>query len=275
MKHLPTAILFAAISLFSLSLSTGAQIVSGRGAPGTAGSPSPSAPSPGAPGTSQPGAGGGAAAGTPAVMPALDPASMAQAAELDRGEALNLIHHLNSLEIRQANEALGRLQNQQARAYAEMLITEHRANDNQLLALSETEQLTIYAFQPSTFEIATEDRLRALPAGEFDRGFLVAQAQGHYRGLQNLQQLEANVTDAEIRAAIVQARTAVQNHLNQAVSLLGQLAANPVASASPLSSPSPSTSPSASPSASPSSSPSPEPSATPSASPSPSPTTTP
>lgn len=175
------------------------------------------------------GAPGSSASPTPtasATAAALDPV-----ANIGRAEAINLVHHINGLEVQTSQEALGRLQDQEARQFAQRMITEHQALEQQVVNLAAQEDVALFAFQPSTYESAEANRLRALSGNDYDRGYMEVQQQGHESALKDLQQAKDNVDDPEIQALLDQAITAVQQHLDQA----GQI--QPEATPSPTSSP--------------------------------------
>jgi putative membrane protein len=201
---------------------------------------------PGASPSAQPS--GGTAAGTatptpPAAGSALDP--------LNRAAAANLAHHINQLEIQQAQNSTGILQSQAVQSYAQTLIQDHTTSDQALVTLASgnTENITLLGLSPSTEELATQDQLSRLSGSDYDQGFLLVQYQGHLKALHELQDTRTMVTDQALGAYLDDLITHVQSHLQMAASLIN-------GGAAPAASPSPSPSASASPSATPSSTPS-------------------
>jgi predicted outer membrane protein len=193
-------------------------------------------------------AGGIVLAQTPSTVPSPNPSpsvsatpSSSPSVSLESEEAVAYIHHVNNLEINEANNALGQLQGTQVQDLAQTLITDHQQNDQQLSQLADQKGITLFGFQQSDDELASQNALSSLNQAEFDQAFAQLQAQDHQEVLRRLQTLQSRVTDPEIRAFIAQTITMIQKHI--------QLASS-AASASPAATPS--ASPSASPSPSPS-----------------------
>lgn len=184
--------------------------------------------------------------GTPGASPtptstATSAPALTPQAQLSNAEILNFIHHVNNLEITESQEALGRLQGDQGRQFAQTLVTEHQANDQELFQLASNENVSILFFQPATYEAAVQNQLRSLSSADFEQVFLIHQRQTHERALQELNRMQGNITDTEIQAFVARTIQTIQNHINLAA---GGTAASP--------SPSPTGSPTASPGTSPS-----------------------
>jgi putative membrane protein len=177
-------------------------------------------------------------AATPSASPSVAAAQPTAQERINNTVALNLLHHINRLEITQSQSAQSNLQTSSAQSYAQSLITEHQANEQQIQTLATQENVTIFGFQPSTYENALSAELSQTPAAEFDRAFLQAQIQGHDRALANVQQMQAIVTDAEVKAALTQAISVIQEHRNQAAAALASPGATPTTQAQPTETPS-------------------------------------
>jgi predicted outer membrane protein len=172
--------------------------------------------------------------------------------ELSGGILINFLHHLNNVELFQANNALARLENEQARTYAQDMITEHQQNDQQISQLASTKGIPIYAFQFSTVDIANNAELALLNGPEFDLSYMQLQLINHQKALQDLTQIQGLITDPELSDLITQVIPVIQTHITDAITVINGLAG---ASPSPGTSASPGSSPSSFPGASPTSSP--------------------
>jgi predicted outer membrane protein len=180
----------------------------------------------------------------------------------NKAVAINGLSHFNQLEIADANNSLGKIENPEVTEFARKLVTEHTAAQEKVEELAEAEEVILSAFSPATFENASSEALENIDVGlDYDKGFLVMMIQNHKRAQHNLEMMAMVVQDAEVKAALARVMATVQAHLAEATELLTKLMETPTPN------------PTGSPSPSPTTEPSPSPTAT--ASPSPSPTTEP
>lgn len=175
---------------------------------------------------------------TASPSPSPEPASIAE--QLNSAVVLNEIHHVNVSEIQSAQSAQGRLQRPDVQQFAQTLITDHQANEIRVQEVASSEGVTLLGFQQSTFEVAGENLLNNLSASEFDQGFLELQRLSHQRAIRDLQSMQSSITDAQVQSLVSDTITMMQQHLEQATSLLSSAGAQP----SPTTSPSPAASPS-------------------------------
>lgn len=161
----------------------------------------------------------GAAQPTASPSPTESPGATDFFAELNKGAALNFIHHLNNVEIQQAQQALSRGQSEQLRQFAQALIDDHSANENRLQELANQEDVFLSGFQPSTYDQALSNALVNLPSAQFDQIFAQLSAQEHAAAIQDLQRMNAQVSDPEVQAYITQKVTELQAHQQQATAL--------------------------------------------------------
>jgi predicted outer membrane protein len=143
-----------------------------------------------------------------------------QAAVLN-SQAINVLHHINNLEIQEATQAQANLQNTGSQTYAQMLITDHQASEQQVQQLAAQQGISLYVFQPATYETALDSQLTALAGTTiFDQAFLQGQVLGHQRALENVQLLQGLVVDPQIKTLLNNAVTTIQRHRDEAARLV-------------------------------------------------------
>jgi predicted outer membrane protein len=198
--------------------------------------------------------------------PGSTPGSSTALNRLNNAVAMNFMHHMNLTEINEASVALFTSNNQAVRTYAQTMITEHQQNEQNLIQLANQKNVPIYAYQPSTVNIATDAELQSLPNNEFDSAYLQVQLNEHRKALQDLNLLRSQVTDSDIQNLINQTIPAIQKHVDLANSSISS-AATPTPTSTPTAISTPSPTPTDSPSPDPTDSPTPTSSPSPSASP--------
>ena len=136
---------------------------------------------------------------------------------LTAAEALNFLHHVNSLEIQEGQSAMANAQAQSTRAFAQTLVTDHRQNEQQVQKLAADKGVPIFVFQPATYEAAVDSLLLNLSGtSAFDEAFMQLEASTHQDVLHKLQSLEGQVNDPEIKSLISQTIPVVQHHIDLA-----------------------------------------------------------
>lgn len=137
-----------------------------------------------------------------------------------RSQAINVLHHINSLEIQEAQQAQASLQSTGSQTFAQTLITDHQASEQQVLQLAGQQGITVYAFQPATYEAALDSQLATLVGTTlYDQAFLQGQVLGHQRALQNVQLIQGLVVDPQIKTLLNNAVTMIQKHRDEAARL--------------------------------------------------------
>jgi predicted outer membrane protein len=207
---------------------------------------------------------------TPTSSPSGGPSAIDLTAELTsltNTEALNFLHHVNVLEINESEQALQEVTLPQAITLAQTMLTDSQQNEMQVQQLAAIKGVTLYMFQPATYEVAAEAQLATLSGTQYyDAAFASLELLNQQSALQTLQLMLNSVTDPDIKSLINQTIPVVQQHIQLAQAVLSAEGVSTQPTASPSPSPSASVSPSPSPSVSPI--PSPSPSVQPSASPS-------
>jgi putative membrane protein len=196
---------------FSVAILAGGVTVFAQTSPSTtpAASPSPSA----------------SPAASPSAGPSAAPGVTSALTTLTNTEVLNFLHHVNTSEILEANEALVRSTNPQVRTYAQTMITDHQQSEQQVVQLAAQKGISLYQFQPSTVDIAIDSQLSALSGSDFDRAYLQVQLAEHQKVLQELNMLQSRVNDPDLQNLITQTIPVIQRHVDLATTSLNSLSA--------------------------------------------------
>jgi predicted outer membrane protein len=206
----------------------------------------------------------GNATSTPAPSVNLSPVAASYLFTLNTDVAANLIHHINRLEINEAETALTRLQLPVVQQLAQMLLSSNESSEQRLFALPSSSNVTFYDFQESTAEIAADSQLAQISDDNYDAAYLQVQLVTHQRELQDLQ-LTASASaymDPNVVTQLNSEISLLQTHISwiSTVQNGGTTSVSPspapstpttMASVSPTPSVSPSSAPSVTPSASP------------------------
>ena len=127
-------------------------------------------------------------------------------------------------EVEASRLALTRASDAQVRAYAQMLVNHHTANNNELIALVGTKGHRIAPGLPAPLQQKVQT-LSGLQGAAFDREFVrMTGVQDHMAAVQAFQQGRGSVADADLRAYIDKTLPVLQQHLQQARDLAGRMA---------------------------------------------------
>lgn len=142
-------------------------------------------------------------------------------------EIYAFLNTANAFEIEGAELATDRAENAQVQELAETILEDHRALRERTAELQQEGGLTVGELGDTDelvrFHRELTDQLTALQGMEFDQAWLDAQVQMHERALQGLQDaLNANPGE-EMRTLLTEAQGAMQEHLQQAQQLRGEL----------------------------------------------------
>lgn len=150
--------------------------------------------------------------------------SMDAAAEpRNDAEILTLVSHSNSAEIASSKLALEQAQNAQVKSFAQMMIKEHTAMEQEGTKLGAT--LGASVAQTGKTEDSREDKseelddLREARNAQFDKAYMKFQVEAHEKTLKMLQDQQNRAQNAELKAMITKAIPKVQQHLTQAQQL--------------------------------------------------------
>jgi putative membrane protein len=154
------------------------------------------------------GAGGASVNASATVMTDANVAAVAHAANMD--------------EIQTSQVALRRSQNAQVREFAQMMITEHTAVDQQMMQMLQAKNMTPQPNAPAQAAMqatqATLANLNQRSGMDFDRAYMMHQVQAHRWTLTSLDQsLIPSTRDPEMKAFLsTRVRPAVAMHLESA-----------------------------------------------------------
>ena len=138
-------------------------------------------------------------------------------------EILTLVSHSNSAEISSSKLALEQAQNADVKAFAQMMIKDHTAMEQQGTKLGAT--LGASVANTGKTEDSREDKseeldeLRQARNAQFDQAYMKFQVESHEKTLKMLQDQQDRAQNAELKAMITQAIPKVQQHLERAQQL--------------------------------------------------------
>ncbi len=174
-----------------------------------------------APTTAPPGAPPAASTGTvPEVAPNhADPsksaAASAPAAELSAGDKRFVEKAASGglAEVQAAQLAQQKAQDQKVKDFAQQMITDHTAANQQLTTLAQQKGLTV-ATALDDKDQSGIDRLQKLDGKKFDRAYMKAQLHDHQEMLKLLQKEAKNSKDTDLKSFSEQTIPTVQKHLD-------------------------------------------------------------
>ena len=147
----------------------------------------------------------------------------AAAAPRNDAEILTLVSHSNSAEISSSKLALDQAQNAEVKAFAQMMIKDHTAMEQQGTKIGTA--LGVSVAQTGKTEDSREDTskelddLRQARNAQFDQQYMKFQVETHEKTLKLLQDQQDRAQNAELKAMITQAIPKVQQHLQRAQQL--------------------------------------------------------
>lgn len=127
-------------------------------------------------------------------------------------------------EVEASRVALTRAADPQVRAYAQMLVDHHTANNNELMALVGRKGHRIAPGLPAPLQQKVT-MLQGLSGAAFDREFIRnTGVQDHMAAINAFQQSRSTVADRDLQAFIDKTLPTLQAHLKQAQDLAGRIA---------------------------------------------------
>ena len=134
----------------------------------------------------------------------------------------------NAGEIQTSTIAQDKATNADVKAFARDMVREHQTMQKQADSLTAKNNMQPQApaqgDQKQQMVNTTTQQLQSTAKGaEFDRAYMNAQVQMHQQTLTELQSYQGMVQNAELRAMIEKAIPAVQQHLQRAQTIQGQL----------------------------------------------------
>lgn len=186
----------------------------------------------GAGGGGQGGYGAGAPSGGQAGAPRAPKAGAQAGAQPSRPavnanqRAANLLNTVNAGEMETARLMAGKTQNSQVRDFANKMVQEREQAQNRLQTWAGTSNMTLAQNQTMQRDRQrTRDQLQKDTATQADRAYLRAEIQEHQRAINQLRQLQGQVTDPDLKSYINEQLPALQQNLQEAQQLQTQLSA--------------------------------------------------
>lgn len=152
----------------------------------------------------------------------------AQTAAPDDAQIAAIVVAANQVDVDAGKFAESRAENAQVKDFAQRMVTDHSAVNQQATAL-----VTKLGIKPEESELSkslkeqgkeTLDKLRGLEGQEFDRAYIDHEVSYHQAVLDAIDQtLLPNTQNAELKALITKARPVIETHLQHAQQLQASL----------------------------------------------------
>lgn len=154
--------------------------------------------------------------------------AVAQAAELSDAQIAAIVVTANQIDVDAGELAKSRSSDEEVRKFAERMITDHTAVNDQAVAL-----VTRLGVEPEDSELSrtlaadaekTRGRLGSLSGADFDKAYVDNEVAYHQAVLDVIdQQLLPNTENEELKALITKVRPAIEAHLEHARHLQASL----------------------------------------------------
>ena len=127
-------------------------------------------------------------------------------------------------EVEAARVALGRASDPQVRSYAQMLLDQHTANNQELVSIMQSKGRRIAPGLPSELQQKVA-KLSSLSGSAFDQEFVrMTGVADHKAAIAAFEQGDRSVTDRDLQAYIDKTLPALRSHLQMAQDLAGRMA---------------------------------------------------
>jgi putative membrane protein len=121
-------------------------------------------------------------------------------------------------EVMLGNLALQKATNEQVKSFAQQMVTDHTAANEELKTLAAGKNVTLPAELSSKHRNAI-DKLNGLSGMDFDKAFMKQMVKDHESAVKMFQRESERGTDADTKAFAAKTLPALQNHLQAARSL--------------------------------------------------------
>lgn len=145
-------------------------------------------------------------------------ASFALAQEMSAQDFVNEAASGGMFEVQSSELALERAQGDEVKAFAQMMVTDHTANNEELKAAAEAEGLTV----PTEIEGAAAENMEAVEAAEgegFDAVYAERQVAQHEAAVQLFEAYAQTGMEEALKAYAEKSLPVLQQHLEQAQGL--------------------------------------------------------
>jgi putative membrane protein len=158
---------------------------------------------------------------TPAVAVAAAPVVKLSPADL---HFVALAAGAGMYEVDAARVALSRASDPQVRSYAQMLLDQHTANNQQLISIMQSKGHRIAPGLPAELQQKVS-KLSTLSGAAFDQEFVrMTGVADHKAAIAAFEQGDRSVTDRDLQAYIDKTLPALRSHLQMAEDLAGKIA---------------------------------------------------
>jgi putative membrane protein len=149
----------------------------------------------------------------------------------DEKAFLERLHHINQTEIKLGQLAQKNGQSQDVKSYGAMLVKDHTANDQKVMAYAQKKGITLADMpkplnelerKAKTAEKAAMEKLELLNGVPFDACFLAHMVGDHDMALGKVMAAQQNFTGTELATLLQETSQSVSSHRQQAYSLLGR-----------------------------------------------------
>lgn len=168
------------------------------------------------------------AAGMTAGLPATtDTAAGAVAGTMSNAEILGAVRSVNESEIAAGQLASTKGTNQAVRQFGQMMVTDHRALNQQTTALMDSLSIAAGTMQDSSMMQQSQAMLQQMqqqPKGAaWDSAYIASQVTGHQQAIDLLNRASNATQDPQVSNLIQTARPKIQSHLDEATRIQGTL----------------------------------------------------
>lgn len=159
------------------------------------------------------------------------PSRSAQSAN-DR--AANLLNTINTSEIDTAKMMAGKTQNSQVKDFANMIANDHQDSQSKLQSIADQASISLKENPSLQKQNSSLDKtLQKDSTTAADKAYVRAEARDHRTAIRQLQRLEPNITNTQLKDFVQSQIPVLQKHLDAAQKLEAQLGAGAGASATP------------------------------------------
>lgn len=148
------------------------------------------------------------------------PTAPTAATNLDQ-EFITMAAQGNNAEIQMSQLALQRATSDEVRQYAQRMIDEHTAANQQLEPIAAERGITLPT-TPSSFDTAVMEKLSQVPEASFDQAYMDAQVNAHLKSAAVFRTGAQQAEDAALQNYAIALLPSIQNHLEMA----SQMSAN-------------------------------------------------
>lgn len=158
---------------------------------------------------------------------ALDTAGGAAAGEMSDAQIFGFTSFVNNAEVQAGQLAQEKGSHARVKEYARMMVTDHSNNERQAGELAQ--QLNVNPTEPADDEMKRQhdelmNRLRDASGAAFDSLYITGMVQEHQETLQRLNAALNATQEAQVQQFLNETRQKVQQHLERAQQIQGELA---------------------------------------------------